>query len=267
MIKINIQRDEIIIKTEKLTKIYGSYCAVNNMELIVTRGAIHAFIGPNGAGKSTTIKMLAGAIRPTKGSACIGGKQAGSIAAGKLIGYAPENPRFNKGVTAYRYLIYMSMLCGEGYCNAKRKAAEMLDFFGLTRYAPWDAFKFSAGMRKKLSIAQALIHSPEVLLLDEPTANLDPDSRIELFGYLRDYAGKKGKTILISSHVLAELEHIADHMSIINKGELLLQGEINEIRGYMSKKIYSEEIPLTSKSITEISLEDIYSTAMNEEKL
>lgn len=230
---------EKAIETEGLTKVFGWWrkkvVAVDNLEMSIDPGTIHGFIGPNGAGKTTTIKMLIGAVRPTKGKAFIFGEPAGSVKAKTFIGYSPEHPDFYS-MTALEFLVYNGEVCGLTREEAKKRGKELLDWLGLSEFADKNARRFSAGMKQKLSLAQALIHDPEILILDEPTANLDPIGRYEVLEKIRTLAKKERKTVFVSSHILLELEKIVDHVTIINKGKVILQNEIEALRKKFSER-------------------------------
>jgi len=184
------------------------------------------------------MKMLIGAVKPTGGTGYIKGNAIGSVEARRLIGYSSEFPGFYRGMTAYWYLTYMAMLCRLHYREAWRKAMELLDLFDLRKYGNWDIYKFSTGMRKKIGLAQAMIHDPEILLLDEPTANLDLTARMNIISCLKDLVLKKDVTIFISSHVLAELDQVINYVTLIDKGEICMQGPVNEIKKNLSGNRY-----------------------------
>ena len=177
--------NNLMIETKELTKAFGKFVAVDGIDLRVGEGSIHGFVGPNGAGKTTTIKMLVGAIRCTKGSGVIRSHPIGSVAARRLIGYSPERPSFYGDMTTLDYLTYMARVSGVEGNGVKKKAAELLDWIELGRFLDTKVGGFSAGMKQRLSLAQALIHEPELLILDEPTANLDPTGRMSILDKLR----------------------------------------------------------------------------------
>jgi ABC-2 type transport system ATP-binding protein len=224
--------DRFIIETDKLTKWFGhgdsSVKAVNGINLRVKPG-IHGFLGPNGAGKSTTIKMLIGAINITSGTGSINGKPIGSVAAKRLMGYLPEHPKFYN-MSLLNYLEYMGRLGGLRKTLAYERALELIDWFELTEAIDRNVNKFSAGMRQKVGLAQALIHEPELLILDEPTANLDPIGRASVVEKVKNLSHTNGISIFVSSHILSEIEKMADEVTIINKGEILLADNVETIK-------------------------------------
>ena len=228
----------IAIETIGLRKVFGSFrkkvVAVDNLNMKIEKSTIHGFIGPNGAGKTTTIKMLIGAVRPTKGKAFIFGERAGSVKAKSYIGYAPEHPNFYP-MAAIDFLVYMGMLSGLERGEARKRAKELLELFNLYNFREKNASTFSAGMKQKLCLAQALISNPEILILDEPTANLDPIGRYEVLQIIKNLVKKEKKTAFISSHILHELEEIVDHVTIIKKGKTILQSSISNLRKKFSE--------------------------------
>ncbi len=226
--------NEMVIRTHNLTKFFGEMNAVYKMNLEVPRGGIFGFLGPNGAGKSTTIKMLIGHLRPTSGTAeifgldCSSAKNRTQIM--QKIGYLPERPVAYNHMTAEQFLVYMARLAG-GLTRqeARTRALETLAFVELGRKALSPTKHLSAGEKQRLGLANALIHDPELLILDEPTANLDPLGRITLFEKLRGMVETEDKTILISSHILPEVERLCDNFAIASNGTLVMKGTLKDI--------------------------------------
>jgi len=243
-------KDSRMIETKGLTKAFGDFVAVDGINLSVKEGSIHGFVGPNGAGKTTTIKMLVGAIRCTKGEGYIKGHLIGSAAARGLIGYSPEHPSFYKDMPALDYLVYMARISGLRRDDAERRADELLDWMELGKF--WDAEvgTFSAGMKQRLGLAQALIHEPEILILDEPTANLDPTGRMSIIEKLKQLSQEQKVTILISSHILSELEQLVDSVTLIDKGHILAEDTTDRL-----KKMFSRNHYLLKTSDNEVTLE------------
>jgi len=226
--------EEIIIRTENLVKEYGygknRFKAVDKVNIKVKKGHIHGFLGPNGAGKSTTIKMLVGAIKPTKGKAFIKNKKIGTVGAKQVLGYTPERPTFYKNMTSIEYLEYLGQVCGLNKKEASKKANELLDWLELKDSAHRNIGGFSAGMRQRLGLAQALIHDPELIILDEPTSNLDPIGRSILIDKIKQLAKEKNVTIFVSSHILPEIEKMADYVTIINHGKIILESDVGSLK-------------------------------------
>ena len=226
---------DAMIETRGLTKKFGKLMAVDSLDVKVQKGVIHGFVGPNGAGKSTTIKLLVGAIRRTSGEGFIKGYPIGSVDARRAIGYSPERPSFYKDWNAFDYLVHMAALSGIKTDEAERRSLDLLEWLELSDFAKSKLGGFSAGMKQRLSIAQAMSHKPELLVLDEPTANLDPDGRMSLLEKLKSLPREQGVTVFISSHILSELEFLIDSVTLINKGRTVAEDSV---------KVMKEEISL-----------------------
>ncbi len=227
-----------IIETTGLTKTFGDLVAVDSVSLKIKEGTIHGFIGPNGAGKTTTMKMLIGSLHATMGSGTIKGHPLGSIEARKLIGYSPEHPKFYDGMGARSYLVYMGTVCGMSRSQASQRATELLKWLGLQDFSDRKIRGFSAGMRQKLSLAQGLIHSPEVLILDEPTANLDPAGRLSIINNLKEICRESHVTVFISSHILAELEKLVSEVTLLNHGKVVVESDVKSLEKKVSGNRY-----------------------------
>jgi len=217
-----------MIETTNLTKHYGDLKAVRGIDLAVERGSIHGFVGPNGAGKSTTMGMLVGTVTPTVGEATIGGEPAGSQAALKKVGFAPQDPVFYESMSARQYLRYIGTVAGvEG--SVTDRVEELLEWLELSDAAGQSIEGYSGGMLRRLSLAQAMVHDPEVLILDEPTAELDPQGRSAIIEALQRLTDE-GKTVFVSSHILAELEQFIETVSVIKDGQLVMTGPLSEVQ-------------------------------------
>jgi ABC-type multidrug transport system ATPase subunit len=227
----------LMIETKAMTKEFGKFVAVDGIDLRIEEGAVHGFIGPNGAGKTTTIKMLIGAIKCSKGAAFIKGQPVGSVASKRLIGYSPEHPAFYGDMAALDYLVYMARVCGVRG-DVTRKVEELLDWLELGKFMDSKVGGFSAGMRQKVGLAQALIHDPNLLILDEPTANLDPTGRMSILDNLREASRERGVTIFISSHILGELEQLVDSVTLINKGQIVAEDTMQNLKKAYTKDRY-----------------------------
>lgn len=227
------------IETVGLNYRFGSQTVVKDLSLQVPKGSIYGFLGPNGAGKTTTIKILLNLLQSSSDTVFIFGKELNSnrTACLKQMGALVEQPAIYAHLTGKENLINRCILLGID----QRKAPEMLALVGLTNAANKKAGKYSLGMKQRLGIALALIADPELLLLDEPTNGLDPNGIIEIRNLMIELASKHGKTILVSSHLLSEIERIATHVGIINKGELLFQGKINELHD-LSKPVIKIDV-------------------------
>jgi ABC-2 type transport system ATP-binding protein len=208
-----------------LTKKFGALTAVNNLSFSVEPGRITGFLGPNGAGKTTTLRMLLGLVRPTSGSATIGGQSYGHLSSPqRVVGAALEATSFHPGRSGRDHLRVMADTAGVD----TRRVDEMLELVGIPAAARQRAGSYSMGMRQRLALAGALLGDPSVLLLDEPANGLDPEGIRWLRMLLRHLSGQ-GKTILISSHMLAEVEQTVDDVVIIANGKLIRQGAITDL--------------------------------------
>lgn len=210
------------IETEYLTKRYGKFTAVDELEIKVPEGKVYGFLGRNGSGKTTTIRLVMGLIKPDKGRVKIFGQEMNRNHSKYLsdIGAIIETPGFYENLSAYENLeITVKMFRTE-----KNRIKEVLDIVGLSNIGDKSVGKFSLGMKQRLGIANTLIHSPRILILDEPTNGLDPAGIIEMRKLIRQLSESMGITILVSSHLLSEVQQIADYIGIIDKGHLLKQG-------------------------------------------
>lgn len=222
------------IETQGLTKMFGNFTAVDDISITVKEGTINGFIGPNGAGKTTTMKLLIGALHPTSGSGSIKGHPIGSMEARKLLGFSPEHPKFYGDMKAQKYLVYMGMVCGMSRAAADQRTSELLKWLGIDAFADKNVHSFSAGMCQKLSLAQSLIHEPEILILDEPTANLDPAGRLSIIENLKEICRESNVTVFISSHILAELEKLVNEVTLINHGKLVVESDVTQLEKEVS---------------------------------
>jgi len=220
--------EDLIIKVEKLTKKFKNFTAVDDLHLNVHRGDIFGFLGPNGAGKSTTIRMLLTLVKPTAGDIQIFGENISSSRDNILrrIGAIVEKPDFYMYLSAYKNLEILGKLSGAD--TSKKKIMEQLGVVGLDKRANSKVKTFSHGMKQRLGLAQALLHDPELIILDEPTTGLDPQGMKEVRELIRELRDR-GKTIFLSSHILREVELIANRMIIINKGKTLVEGTVDEL--------------------------------------
>ncbi len=219
-----------MIETKGLTKCFGKLVAVNGLNLNVRKGSIHGFVGPNGAGKTTTMKMLIGSINSSTGEGFIDGHPIGSLEARMVLGFSPERPSFYTDMTAWDYLVYMGRLGGMRAHRAEARARELIDWLELHEFRHAKVGGFSAGMKQRLSLGQAMAHQPQLLILDEPTANLDPDGRMSLVQKLKQLRVDEHLTIFISSHILLELEQLVDTVTLIEKGRTVAEDGLPELK-------------------------------------
>ena len=216
---------EVVIQTNTLTKRYGRVLAVDQLSLQVPRGHVFGLLGPNGAGKTTVMGMLLGLVRPTSGGFSLLGADGVSMDALRRIGAIVETPAFYPYLSGRRNLAYFQGVMGR---RDPHELDALLDRVGLADRAD-DAFKtYSLGMKQRLGLAYALLGDPELLLLDEPTNGMDPAGMAEVRDLIRDL-GSEGRTVLLSSHLLNEVEQVCDSVAIISKGRLVVQGDVADL--------------------------------------
>lgn len=218
------------IEIIELTKNYGSQIAVDHISFEVKQGEIVGFLGPNGAGKSTTMKMLTGYIKPTTGTAKIFGLDINKepIEIKKNIGYLPEHNPLYLEMYIKEFLEFIGNLYSLKGSFLKNRILEVIDLVGLGNEQHKKIGQLSKGYRQRVGLAQALIHNPKVLILDEPTTGLDPNQLAEIRQVIKD-AGKD-KSVLFSTHIMQEVEAICDRVVIINHGKIVAQGTLSEIK-------------------------------------
>lgn len=209
--------------------------ALKGLSLSVERGETFGFIGPNGAGKTTTLKLLMGIIFPTAGSAHILGKDIADAEIKKKIGFLPEQPYFYDYLNPSELLDYYASLSGVSATERKKRIPELLERVGLADSARKQLRKFSKGMLQRVGIAQAIIHDPEVIFLDEPMSGLDPIGRHEIREMIQGLKDA-GKTIFFSTHILSDAEALCDRVAVVHKGELRGIGVMNELRSSIGGK-------------------------------
>ena len=219
---------DYMITTKHLTKKYKNFVSVNHVSLHIRKGSIYGFLGPNGAGKSTTMKMLLGLTAPTKGSFSIDGKRfpEDRMDILKEIGSFIEAPSFYANLTGRENLDVIRRILR----LPKESVEDALELVGLTEFGDRLAKKYSLGMKQRLGLAGALLGRPPVLILDEPTNGLDPSGIHEIRELVKSLPGLYDCTILISSHMLSEIELMADDIGILNHGRLLFEGSLDELR-------------------------------------
>ena len=228
-----------IVTTEHLTKKYKSFIAVNDVSLHIRKGSIYGFLGPNGAGKSTTMKMLLGLTAPTKGVFTIDGKRfpADRIPILKEIGSFIESPSFYANLTGRENLDIIRRILE----LPKSAVDDALELVGLSEFADRLAKKYSLGMKQRLGLAGALLGRPPILILDEPTNGLDPSGIHEIRNLIKSLPDLYDCTILISSHMLSEIELIADDIGILNHGHLLFEGSLDELRQHALRSGFASD--------------------------
>jgi len=217
-----------MIKLVNLTKLYGKLTAVNGINLEVAQGEVFGFLGPNGAGKTTTIKMMAGLLRPTSGSALIGGYdvQQKPLKAKFITGFIPDRPFLYEKLTATEFMHFVAKLYDMN--NPKTRISELLGLFGLSEWADELVENFSHGMKQRLVMASSLLHKPQVLVVDEPMVGLDPRGARLVKDIFKDLAST-GVTIFMSTHTLEIVEQMCTRVAIINRGSIIAEGSVEDL--------------------------------------
>lgn len=220
-----------MIRLESLTKTYGKFVAVDNIDLHVPRGTMFGFVGPNGAGKTTTLRIIAGIMRPTAGRIWLGGDDvvADPMAAKARLGFIPDRPFLYEKLTGAEFLRFVAGLYGQDGEVVEKRIDELLEVFELSRWKHELIESYSHGMRQKLIISSALIHRPECIVVDEPMVGLDPKAARLLKDILRQFVDRGG-TVLMSTHTLDIAETMCDKIAIIQAGKIVAQGTMAELR-------------------------------------
>lgn len=223
--------DGIMLELTGLSKRYGKFQAVRDLYLSVPRGKIFGFLGPNGAGKTTTIRMIAGVLLPTAGRIVIGGDDlaVSPQSAKSRIGYIPDRPYLYEKLTGGEFLEFVAGLWGGDGDGWEERADRLLELFNLSQWKDELIESYSHGMRQKLLISSALIHQPELIVVDEPMVGLDPRSARILKDLLRSYV-ENGGTVFLSSHTLEVVEVLCDVLAIIHEGTVIARGTMDELR-------------------------------------
>ncbi len=228
----------LLVETSGLTKRYGSkITAVDDLDLTVKRGEVYGFLGPNGAGKTTTLRMLLGLINPSSGKARVLGEHPGSSASLSRVGALVESPAFYPYLSGRDNLKVVARYSGAD----KSRIGEVLDQVELSGRAKDKYKKYSLGMKQRLGVAAALLKDPELLILDEPTNGLDPQGMADMRALIRDL-GRGERTVLLSSHLLGEVEQICDRVGVIQQGKLVAEGTVAELRGQSGLYVRAEPL-------------------------
>jgi len=235
MIGNEVREMEYIVETRNVSKKFGKEIAVKNLEMKIAKGEIYGFLGPNGAGKTTTIRMLLGLMKPTSGTIQLFNQDLAQnrIEILKKVGSLVENPSYYPHLTAYENLEALRKILGV----PKKRIDEVLEIVRLSDVANKKVKGFSLGMKQRLGIAGSLLHNPELLILDEPTNGLDPSGIIEIRELIKTLPSQYGMTVLISSHLLSEIDQMATTVGIVTKGKLIFQDSIETLRRYANQSI------------------------------
>jgi ABC-2 type transport system ATP-binding protein len=246
----SIEHDDhdLVISTQALTKRYGdAIVAVDALALRVRRGEVYGFLGPNGAGKTTTLRMLVGLVRPTSGTASVLGAPPGAREGLARIGAMIEAPAFYPYLSGRDNLRVLARHAGIG----EARIASVLGQVGLGARAGDRIATYSMGMKQRLGVAAALLKDPELLILDEPTNGLDPAGMAEMRDFIRSLA-EGGRTVLLSSHLMGEIEQVSDRVGVIRDGRLVAEGTVGELRGRAGLRVRAEPQPEAARLIEAI---------------
>ena len=240
--------DDLVVETNDLSKRYGErILAVDDLALRVRRGEVYGFLGPNGAGKTTTLRMLLGLVRPTSGTALVLGARPGSPQSLAHVGALIETPAFYPFLSGRDNLRVLARYSD----TPKTRIAPVLEEVGLAARGSDRFGTYSLGMKQRLGIAAALLKDPELLILDEPTNGMDPAGMAEMRTFIRDL-GRDLRTVLLSSHLMAEVEQIADRVGVISGGKLVGEGTVEELRGRESLWVRAEPLEKAERVVEEL---------------
>jgi ABC-2 type transport system ATP-binding protein len=232
-----------MIELSSLTKKYGSFTAVDSIDLTVPRGELLGLLGPNGAGKTTTLRMIAGILRPTAGTVKVGGVDiwADPVAAKMKLGFIPDRPFIYEKLTGAEFLRFVAGLFGQEGEKVEHRARELLALFDLEEWRDELVESYSHGMRQKLIISSAFVHRPEVIVVDEPMVGLDPKAARILKDLFREYV-QRGHTIVMSTHTLEVAENMCDRICIVQGGKIRAEGNMSQLRAGAATTAGLEEI-------------------------
>ncbi len=223
-----------LIETRNLTKLYGPVIGVNDVTLDVPKG-VRGLLGPNGAGKSTFLKLVTGQLKPSEGHlAVLGERPWNRPALFRRLGFCPEHDAFYPFLSGFEFVFTLARLAGFGPAEARKRTGETMDRVGAAEFMHRKIATYSRGMRQRTKVAQALVHDPEFLILDEPLSGTDPIGRREMTDLVRSL-GREGRSILVSSHVLHEVQAVTDDFLLMFGGRMLASGNVHEIRGLMNE--------------------------------
>jgi ABC-2 type transport system ATP-binding protein len=242
---------ELVVETQHLTKIYQNrQIALNDATLTVEPGCVLGLLGPNGAGKTTFLRLILGLHRPTAGWAKVFGRVMSPNAADlrRRIGYIPTNPQFPKGMTPISYLDYIARLFGLPADVRKPKLATLIRAVDLLPHSGDSIAHFSAGMTARLAVAASLLNDPDLLIWDEPTHGLDIEARRSMLELIKTLAAEK--TLILSSHNLTDVDEVCNHAAVLNKGQLIFHGTLQDLKGRIRRNHYEIDIDGEQKAIT-----------------
>lgn len=254
------EQNPVVLRTEMLTKTYGSLVAANEVSMDVHAGSFTGVVGPNGAGKTTTLSMITGLLRPTSGRVTVSGVDVWTDgpAAKRLIGTLPDRLRLFDRLTGAQLLYYSGVLHGVQESVLAQRSAELAEAFGLESALGRLVSDYSAGMQKKIALACSMIHAPEVLVLDEPFEAIDPVSASNVTEILEKYVGGGG-SVVMSSHSLDLIQRVCDHVTIIVDGSVIAQGTVDAVRDGVS--LEERFVALTGTNDTRKGLEWLHGSS------
>lgn len=237
-----------LLETVDLCKKYGDLVAVDNLNLRVEEGIVYGLLGPNGAGKTTTILMLLGLTEPTSGQALVNGYEPcrNPIKVKSMVGYLPDNVGFYDELTGEENLLYTAALNGIVRDEANRRIKQALKRVGMSHAGHKKVGEYSRGMRQRLGIADVLVKDPKLIIMDEPTLGIDPEGIQELLSFIKDLAKQDGRTILLSSHLLHQIQQVCDKVGILVKGKLIASGTIKDLEQQL---LSQEQMELELKAV------------------
>ena len=230
------------LEFDDLTKEFGDFTAVNHINLTMTNG-VYGLLGVNGAGKTTLMRMLCTLLKPTSGTICCNGKDIFNMDSEyrKLLGYLPQDFGFYPEFTVEDYLLYIAALKGIRPVVVKKRVKELIAKVGLSKVAHKKMKKLSGGMKRRAGIAQAMLNNPKILILDEPTAGLDPNERIRFRNLISELS--EDRLVLLSTHIVSDIEYIANEIWLMKDGEILHKGSIDELINSMTETVWECLVP------------------------
>jgi len=223
-----------LVELEEVTKLYGAQQALGPVTLSIPEGTV-GLLGPNGAGKSTLVRLMLGLIKPTSGTIRVMGEEPGTRALRRRIGYVPEGEAIFPDLTGVEAVAYAGRLVGMSPADALQRAHQVLDYVELSEARYRFVEKYSTGMKQRLKLAQALVHDPDLLILDEPTEGVDPEVRLRLLDFIQELSREYGIQILLSTHILPDVERLAAHVVVLNVGRVAAHGTLQELRAQRAK--------------------------------
>ena len=248
------------IRTENLTKKYalgwrrGKLLALDRLNLTVREGEVYGLLGPNGSGKSTTLKLILDLVTPTEGAVWIFDTPADKVVSRLHVGFLPENPYFYRYLTGAETIEFYGRLCGITGAPLQKRVEELLDLVGLQHARDSRLAGYSKGMLQRIGLAQALVHDPKLLLLDEPTAGVDPIGSKDIRNLIHRLK-EMGKTVLLSSHLLAQVQDVCDRIGVLNLGRMILEGQVDQLISDQRRlSITVQDLPESGRATVEASV-------------